>query len=329
VTAILKLKGINVTTVQEQCLPDTEFSTVPVPNPESPAALKMGIDLGRKIGADVVIGTDPDCDRMGLAVLDDANEFRLLNGNQIGVLLLDYILTRLKEDGKLPKNAAVVKTIVSTTLADRICKDNGVSVFNVLTGFKFIGEKIKEWETAKAGEKYDFVFGFEESFGYLRGTHARDKDAVVSSMLTAEMVCYYQTKGKTLWKRLCEIFERYGYYRDEVTSIAYKGVSAMKDMADAMAALRKKTIASLGGEAVLYTSDYIKKTTTHSDGRVEKITLPETDAIKYGLINDQFVCVRPSGTEPKLKVYALCYDGDFEKARQKADRLMAGIKGEL
>ena len=256
---ILKMQGINVTCVAEQALPDTEFSTVPIPNPENPSALAMGIALGNEIGADVVIGTDPDCDRMGLAVRDDKGEFRLLNGNQIGVLLLDYIITRLKEDGKMPANPAVVKTIVTTTLADRLAKKNGVAVFNVLTGFKFIGEKIKEWE---ASGEYEYIFGFEESYGSLRGTHARDKDAVVASMLTAEMVCYYQSKGKGLYGRLQEIFAEYGYYREEVTSIAYKGVGAMAEMAAAMKKLRAKTIGSIAGEKVESVQDVLAGTET-------------------------------------------------------------------
>lgn len=326
VTTILGKMGIEVSLVKAQCAPDTEFSTVPMPNPENPAALKMGIAQGNLIGADVVIGTDPDCDRMGLAVRDFQGEFRLLNGNQIGALLLDYILTRLKEENNLPSNGAVVKTIVTTTLADRICEAFGVKVFDVLTGFKFIGEKIKEWEKTN---EYTFLFGYEESFGYLRGTHARDKDAVVASMLTAEMACYYESIGKGLFQRLNELFHIYGYYHEDVTSIAYQGVAAMEDMAAAMTKLRAKKITELGGEKVFFVSDFIKKTTVYSDGTTEKITLPSTDAIKFGLDNGQFVCVRPSGTEPKLKVYVLCYSDAFEKSRIKARLLMEGIKAEL
>ena len=326
VTTILKKLGINVTVVQEQANPDTEFSTVPIPNPENPAALEMGIALGNKIGADVVIGTDPDCDRMGLAVRDNTGAFRLLNGNQIGALLMDYIITRLKQDGKMPKNPAVVKTIVTTTLADRIAKKNGVTVFNVLTGFKFIGEKIKEWEKSGA---YTFLFGYEESYGYLRGTHARDKDAVVASMLTAEMVCYYTSIGKGLFERLTEIFAEYGYYREAVTSVAYKGVEAMSDMAKTMARLRKETVRSIAGEDVLFTSDYLTRISTYPDGKTEPITLPKTDALKYNLKDEQFVCIRPSGTEPKLKVYVLCFDASAEKAEQKAAALLDDVKKKL
>ena len=326
VTTVLDRMGINVTCVKEQTKFDTEFSTVPIPNPENPQALQMGIELGNEIGADVVIGTDPDCDRMGLAVRDDTGSFRLLNGNQIGALLLDYIITRLTESGTMPKNPAVVKTIVTTTLADRIAKTANVKVFNVLTGFKFIGEKIKEWE--KSGE-YTFLFGYEESYGYLRGTHARDKDAVVASMLTAEMVCYYESVDKGLYKRLTELFDKFGYYREEVASIAYKGVTAMSDMAAAMSALRAKTIRSLAGYDVLAVSDYLKGVTVNENGTEEPTNLPKSDVLKFILENEQFVCVRPSGTEPKLKIYVLCYDSDAEKAKIKAEKLMTAIREEL
>lgn len=326
VTTVFDRMGINVHCVKAQCHPDTEFSTVSAPNPENPSALKMGISLGNRIGADVVIGTDPDCDRMGIAVRDFQGEFVMLNGNQIGVLLLDYILTRLQQENKLPKNGAVVKTIVTTTLADRICKDFGVTVFNVLTGFKFIGEKIKEWE--KTGE-YTYVFGFEESFGYLMGTHARDKDAVVASMLIAEMACYYESIGKGLFDRLNEIFHTYGNYREEVVSIAYSGVSAMDDMREAMRKLRAKQIDKISDDKIYYVSDYLKGTTVYADGRVEPTNLPTSDALKFGLENDQFICVRPSGTEPNLKVYVLCYSQSFVNSKFKASMLMEGIRGEL
>lgn len=326
VTTILAKTGINVSCVPEQTVFDTEFSTVPIPNPENPQALAMGIALGDKIGADVVIGTDPDCDRMGLAVRDDKGAFRLLNGNQIGALLLDYIITRLKEDDKMPSDPAIVKTIVTTTLADRIAEAAGVKVYNVLTGFKFIGEKIKEWEAT--GEN-TFLFGYEESYGYLRGTHARDKDAVVASMLTAEMVCYYESKGIKLYSKLIELFCKFGYYTEKVTSIAYKGISAMSDMAAAMSALRKKTIRSLAGYEVHATSDYLSGVTKRNDGATTPTDLPKSDVLKFVLSDEQFVCVRPSGTEPKLKVYVLCFDSDAVASEKKAEALMAAIKAEL
>lgn len=326
VTTVLKRMGINVACVPEQILPDTEFSTVLMPNPENPDALRLGIELGNRIGADVVIGTDPDCDRMGLAVRDGSGNFRLLNGNQIGVLLMDYVLTRLSESGALPDNGAVIKTIVTTTLTDKIAQNYNVKVIDVLTGFKFIGEKIKEWEESK---EYTFLFGYEESYGYLRGTHARDKDAVVASMLTAEMACYYQSKGKGLFGSLTELYEKYGYYREDTASIAYKGISAMDDMAKAMARLRLKTITSFAGKKVVYAADFKKGVTTYPDGRTENILLPETDALKFGLEDGQFVCIRPSGTEPKLKVYVLCRELDEKSAALTAESLMSAVRAEL
>lgn len=326
VTTVLKKIGINAALVEEQAHPDTEFSTVLTPNPENADTLKLGIELGDKIGADVVIGTDPDCDRMGLAVRNtETKKFMLLNGNQIGVLLLDYILTRLKEDNKLPANGAIVKTIVTTTLADKVAESFGIKVFNVLTGFKFIGEKIKEWE--QSGE-YTFIFGYEESYGYLRGIHARDKDAVVACMLTAEMVCYYESLGKSLYGRLQEIFEKYGYYVEENASIVYKGIEGMEIMSGVMSKLRKKFISSIAGEKILYNADYKTGEKYFSDGRREKILLPPTDALYYAL-QDGFICIRPSGTEPKLKLYILCKAETQDAAKRKAACLMQGIKAEL
>lgn len=327
VTTILKKIGINANIVEEQAQPDTEFSTVSVPNPENADTLKMGIDLGNRIGADVVIGTDPDCDRMGLAVRNsNTKEFILLNGNQIGVLILDYILNRLNDNKKLPNNGALVKTIVTTSLADKVAEKHGVTVFNVLTGFKFIGEKIKEWEE---NNKHTFIFGYEESYGYLRGTHARDKDAVLASMLTAEMVCYYESVGKGLYDRLIEIYEEFGYYCEENTSITYKGVEGMKIMSDVMSKLREKPIFVISDQKVMYIADYKKGIMTYEDNRKENILLPKTDALYYALSDGQFICIRPSGTEPKLKIYILCKDSTLDSSKQKAKTLMEGIKKEL
>ncbi|MDE5616790.1 MAG: phospho-sugar mutase, partial [Clostridia bacterium] len=225
VTTMLAKMGISVSVVEEQKYPDTEFSTVAMPNPEQPDALKMGIELADKLGSDIVIGTDPDCDRMGIAIRDNDGKFVLLNGNQIGAMLMDYILARHKQEGTLPKNSAVVKTIVTTRLADKIARSYGASVFDVLTGFKFIGEKIKEWE--ESGE-YTFMFGYEESYGYLSGTHARDKDAVVASMLFAEMACYYAYKNISLYDKLNDIFAKFGYFVETSKSIAFKGLDGME-----------------------------------------------------------------------------------------------------
>lgn len=301
VTTILKKIGINATVVPEQTKKDTDFSTVEVPNPEFKETLSMGIALAEKIGATVVFGTDPDSDRLGVAVKGKDGEFTALSGNQVGILLLDYILTRLKEDGKLPANAAVVKSFVTTGMARAICNKFGVTLFEVPVGFKFIGDKIKQWE--KDG-KYTFVFGFEESCGYLRGTHARDKDAVVASMLCAEMVCYYDYKGKTVSERLEEIYKDYGYVLDKNISIQYKGLNAMKEMNAVVDGLKVKPVTKFDIYKVAYIRDYSKNIKTEvATGETSEIGSPTTNCVYYELENGSFICVRPSGTEPKLKIY--------------------------
>ena len=301
VTTILKKLGINATVVEAQTKKDPEFSTVKVPNPEFKETLSMGIELAKKIGATVVFGTDPDSDRLGVAVKNAEGEFEALSGNQVGILLLDYILTRLKEDGKLPANAAVVKSFVTTGMAKPICNNFGVEMFEVPVGFKFIGEKIKQWE--KDGS-HTFVFGFEESCGYLRGTHARDKDAVVASMLCAEMVCYYTWKGTTVFDRLNEIYKKYGYVLDCNVSIQYKGLNAMKEMNAVVDALKTEKIQKFGIYEIASFRDYSKDEKTDlASGEVSPIGSPKTNCVYYELKNGSFVCVRPSGTEPKLKIY--------------------------
>ena len=311
VTTILKKIGINATVVEEQTRKDPDFSTVEVPNPEFKETLSMGIALAEKIGATVVFGTDPDSDRLGVAVKNKSGEFEALSGNQVGILLLDYILTRLKEDGKLPANAAVVKSFVTTGMARAICNKFGVTLFEVPVGFKFIGDKIKQWE--KDG-KYTFVFGFEESCGYLRGTHARDKDAVVASMLCAEMVCYYDYKGKTVSERLEEIYKEYGYVLDKNVSIQYHGLNAMKEMNAVVDGLKAKPVTKFDIYRVAYIRDYSKDIKTEvATGETSPIGSPTTNCVYYELENGSFICVRPSGTEPKLKIYYSV------KANTKAD----------
>ena len=323
VTTMFTRLGIQANVVAEQAKPDTEFSTVRVPNPENADTLSMGIELGNKIGANVVLGTDPDSDRLGVAVRNDKGEFVTLTGNQIGVLLLDYILTKRAENGTLPANGAIVKTIVTTTLADRLAESRGVKVFNVLTGFKFIGEKIKEWE--ESGE-YTYLFGFEESFGSLAGTHARDKDAVVASLIFAEMLMYLEDKGSGVYKRLTEIFREFGYYSENNASVAYKGLSGMTDMANVMKRMRSVKVTEIGGEEVLAVTDYLKGVRTYSNGREEPSGLPVSDVMYYGLNDGQFVCIRPSGTEPKLKIYVLVFDKTADGAAKKSARLMDATK---
>ena len=326
VTTMLARMGIHVDVVEEQRLPDGNFPTVGMPNPEQPDALALGIKLADKVNADAVIGTDPDCDRMGVAIRDDKGKFVLLTGNQTGALLMDYILRRRSERGDLPSNGAVVKTIVTTRLADKIAKSYGVTPFDVLTGFKFIGEKIKEWESS--GE-YTFLFGYEESYGYLSGTHARDKDAVVAAMLFAEMVCYYQFKGQRLYDVLDGIFKKFGYFAESSTSFAFKGLDGMSEMGAIMDKARKETITELCGKKPLSKTDFLSGVTTFADGSTAPSGLPKTNVIKYDLGDDEWVCIRPSGTEPKLKLYVSVNAGSREEAKARNAAFTEALKKDI
>ncbi len=323
VMTILKKLGINVTVVEEQTKKDTEFSTVKVPNPEYKETLSMGIDLANKINADVVFGTDPDSDRLGVAIKDDKGEFTALSGNQVGILLLDYILNKLKKDNKLPANAAVVKSFVTTGMAKLICDSFGVKLFEVPVGFKFIGEKIKQWEKDNA---YTYVFGFEESCGYLRGTHARDKDAVVASMLCAEMVCYYTYIGTSVYKRLQEIYATYGYVLDTNVSTQYSGLNAMKEMNAVVDALKTVKVDSFADYKVVGMRDYsVDKRIDYLTGKEEALNIPKCNCVYYELEGGSFVCVRPSGTEPKLKVYYSVKAKDEEAAKKGLEEMKSAV----
>ena len=323
VTTVLKKLKINVTVVPEQVKKDTEFSTVEVPNPEFKETLSMGIALAQKINADVVFGTDPDSDRLGVAVKDDKGEFVALSGNQVGILLLDYILTRLKEDGKLPADGVVVKSFVTTGMAKAICEAFDVELVDVPVGFKFIGEKIKEYEADKS---HTFLFGFEESCGYLRGTAgSRDKDAVVASMLCAEMVCYYTYKRRSVYGRLLEIYEKYGYVLDRNVSIKYEGLNAMKEMNAVVDSLKTKKAEKFDIYNVTAVRDYSSSVRRLADGTEEVLNIPKTNAVYYELENGGFICVRPSGTEPKLKIYYSVRAKDEEAAEKAFDKLQAAF----
>ncbi len=326
VTNILARLGINVTVVEEQKNPDTEFSTVKVPNPEFKETLSMGIALANKIHADVVFGTDPDSDRLGVAVKNDEGEFIALSGNQVGILLLDYILNRLKEEKALPENAAVVKSFVTTGMAKAIADDFGVKLFETPVGFKFIGEKIKEWEKSGA---YTYVFGFEESCGYLRGTHARDKDAVVASMLAAEMVCYYTYIGKSVYARLMEIYAKYGYVLDKNISVQYSGLNAMKEMNAVVDALKTVKADSFGNFRVEAVRDYSASKRMTADGKEEALDIPKCNCVYYELEGGSFICVRPSGTEPKLKIYYSVRAENEEKANEALEQAKKSVEALL
>ncbi len=324
VTTILKKLKINVTVVPEQVKKDTEFSTVEVPNPEFKETLSMGIALAQKINADVVFGTDPDSDRLGVAIKDDKGEFVALSGNQVGILLLDYILTRLKEEGKLPANGIVVKSFVTTGMAKAICDGMGVEIVDVPVGFKFIGEKIKEYE---ADGSHTFLFGFEESCGYLRGTEgSRDKDAVVASMLCAEMVCYYTYKKQSVYGRLMDIYAHYGYVLDKNISIKFDGLNAMKEMNALVDSLKTKKAEKFDIYNVVAVRDYSASVRRLADGTEEPLNIPKTNAVYYELENGSFICVRPSGTEPKLKIYYSVRAKDEASAEKAFDKMRSAFE---
>ena len=324
VTTILKKMKINVTVVPEQVKKDTEFSTVEVPNPEFKETLSMGIALAEKIHADVVFGTDPDSDRLGVAIKNDKGEFVALSGNQVGILLLDYILTRLKEENKLPANGVVVKSFVTTGMAKAICDDFGVELVDVPVGFKFIGEKIKEYE--QTGEK-TFLFGFEESCGYLRGTEgSRDKDAVVASLLCAEMVCYYTYIKQSVYGRLMDIYDKYQYVLDRNVSVKFGGLNAMKEMNAVVDSLKTKKAEKFDIYNVTAVRDYSASVRRCADGTEEPIDIPKTNAVYYELENGSFICVRPSGTEPKLKIYYSVRAKDEDAAEKAFAKLQAAFE---
>ncbi len=324
VTTILKKLKINVTVVPEQVKKDTEFSTVEVPNPEFKETLSMGIALAQKINADVVFGTDPDSDRLGVAIKNDKGEFVALSGNQVGILLLDYILTRLKEDAKLPANGVVVKSFVTTGMAKAICDDFGVELVDVPVGFKFIGEKIKEYEASGAKT---FLFGFEESCGYLRGTEgSRDKDAVVASMLCAEMVCYYTYKQQSVYARLMDLYAKYQFTLDRNISIKFGGLNAMKEMNALVDSLKTKKAEKFDIYNVVAVRDYSASVRRLSDGTEEAMDIPQTNAVYYELENGSFICVRPSGTEPKLKIYYSVRAKDEDAAEKAFERMKTAFE---
>ena len=300
VRRILKEIGItNVAVVKEQELPDPNFSTIKVPNPEDPGAFTLAIKLADEVGANVIFATDPDCDRLGVAVRDKHGDFQLLTGNQIGCVLLHYILSTKKKNGTLPKNGAAVKSIVSTSLANRICESYGVTMFETLTGFKFIGEKIQQFQDS--GD-YTFLFGFEESYGFLSSTFVRDKDGVNASLLIAEVAAACKAEGITLYDRVQEIFAKYGYFVEKVVSKTLPGKDGLTRMKEIMKELRANPPKEIGGMKVTAVRDYLKGVRV-AEGGEEPTGLPASDVLYFELEGGCWVCVRPSGTEPKIKLY--------------------------
>ncbi|MER2182453.1 MAG: phospho-sugar mutase [Clostridia bacterium] len=302
----------NLAVVKEQEMPDPNFSTIKVPNPEDPGAYDLAFKKAAEVGASVIFATDPDCDRLGVAVKDGGGEWHLLTGNQIGCVLLHYILSSLDKAGKLPKDGAAVKSIVSTSLANRICERYGVTMFETLTGFKFIGEKIQQF--MDAGD-HTFLFGFEESYGFLSSTFVRDKDGVNASLLVSEVACACMDAGITLYDRVQEIFAEYGYYIEKVVSTTLPGKDGLARMKEIMSGLRAKPPKEIGGLAVVAIRDYLKGT-RESNGKTEPTGLPESDVLYFELEGGNWVCVRPSGTEPKIKLYVNANDRDRETAEK-------------
>lgn len=291
----------NVLVVKEQEKPDPNFSTVSYPNPEEKAAFKIAIEMAEKEGVDLIIGTDPDADRVGVVVKNDRNEYVTLTGNQIGCLLLEYILSQRYEKKELPDNAFAVKTIVSSNLARTIAENYNVESIDVLTGFKFIGELIKLYHDT--GKKC-FMFGFEESYGFLIGTHARDKDAVSASMLIAELYAWYKSRGMNMYSGLLELFEKYGYVKEETDSIVLKGKDGQDKIAQAMETLRNMELNKVGNMDVRIFSDYERQVRKDlKTNETTRIQLPKSNVLHYTLDSGFWFCVRPSGTEPKIKIY--------------------------
>ncbi|CEH34843.1 phospho-sugar mutase [Romboutsia lituseburensis] len=306
----------NVVVVKEEEMPDPNFAGIDYPNPEDKKALIRGIGLAKEVGADLVIATDPDCDRVGVAVKTTSGEYALLTGNQIGGMLTNYIIEGLKENNKLKENSTLIKTIVTSEFGADIAKSNNVDVLNVLTGFKFIGEKIKSFE--QNNEK-TYMFGYEESYGYLVGTHARDKDGVVAAVLISEMAAYYYSKGLSLYEGLVELYKKYGFFKEETISLTLKGIEGIAKIKDIIAYFRENGIDNVNKVKVVDTKDYAKGIDD----------LPKAEVLKYFLEDGSWIAVRPSGTEPKLKFYVAVKGETEEMANEKITAIKTYINNTI
>lgn len=323
---VLKELGFEqVYVVKEQELPDGEFPTVSYPNPEADEAFELGLKLAKEVDADLVLATDPDADRLGVRVKDKNGEYHTLTGNMSGCLLADYELGQRKAvNGSLPQDGAMISTIVTTNMAAAIAKYYGVKFIEVLTGFKYIGQQILGFETSGVGS---YLFGFEESYGCLIGTHARDKDAIVATMALCEAAAYYKTKDMTLWDAMIEMYERYGYYKDDIQSITLKGIEGLAQIQTILENLRKNPPAEIGGYKVLSARDYKADTIVDMETKEVKATgLPSSNVLYYDLTDDAWVCVRPSGTEPKIKIYYGVKGSSLTDADEKSAALGQELK---
>ena len=315
---ILKELGFeNVYVVKEQELPDGDFPTVSYPNPEAAEAFELGLKLAKEVDADLVLATDPDADRLGVRVKDKNGEYHDLTGNMSGCLLANYEISQRKAvNGSLPEDGALIKTIVTTNLADAIAKGYGVKLIEVLTGFKFIGQQILGFENSGKGT---YLFGFEESYGCLIGTYARDKDAIVATMALCEAAAYYKTQGKTLWDAMIEMYEQFGYYKDDIKAVTMKGIEGLQKIQEIMTSLRQNPPVEFAGHKVIAVRDYKEDTIKNLEtGEVTATGLPNSNVLYYELTNDAWVCVRPSGTEPKVKFYYGVKGTSLEDADEKS-----------
>lgn len=321
VRRILKEIGFtNVYVVPEQELPDGNFSTVGYPNPEDPKVFTLGKKLADEIGADLILATDPDADRLGVQVRGEDGEFRLLTGNMSGAIIAEYVFSQKAAHGTLPKNSALIKTIVTGNMADRIAEHYGAKLIEVLTGFKYIGEQIKLFEETGSNE---YVFGFEESYGCLVGTHARDKDAVVAVMCLCEAAAYYKTQGITLYEQMNRIFEKYGFFKEDLVSVTLKGIEGMEKIKEIMGSYRENPPKTAGGLKVLKFRDYESdRIMDFASGEVTPTGLPKSDVLYFELENDAWCAVRPSGTEPKIKFYFGVKGTSLSDASEKLDKLV-------
>lgn len=326
VRRVLKELGFEqVTVVPEQELPDGNFPTVSYPNPEDKKAFALALDLAKKVDADLVLATDPDADRLGVYAKDTkTGEYKVFTGNMSGMLICEYEMSQKKALGILPDNGALVTTIVSSNMAQAVAKEYGMKFIECLTGFKYIGEQIKFFEQTGSNE---YVFGFEESYGCLVGTHARDKDAVVAVMALCEAAAYYKTQGITLWDQMLNIYNKYGYYKEDLFTMTFKGADGAKKMQDMMDAYRKNTPKQVGAYKVLRLRDYKNDVITDlATGETTPTGLPKSNVLYFELENDAWFCVRPSGTEPKIKFYAGIKGTSLEDSAKKLDELMEAIK---
>ena len=321
VRRILKELGFEqVYVVQEQELPDADFTTLEYPNPEDPKAFELALKLAKKVDADIVLATDPDADRLGVYAKDTkTGEYKSFTGNMSGLLIAEYELSQKREKGLLPRNGALVKTIVSSNMADQIVKEYNIKLIEVLTGFKYIGEQIKLFEQ---NHKYEYLFGYEESYGCLVGTHARDKDAVDAVMCLCEAAAFYKKQGLTLWNQMINIYEKYGYYKEGLASITLKGADGAAKIQNMMSALRNDPPIKIGKWDVVAVRDYrIQERKEMKTGETSKLDLPVSNVLYYELSNDAWCCVRPSGTEPKIKFYIGVRSNSLESSEKQEEEL--------